>query len=199
MSDVDLPASPDPEDEDGDVDEHALMERLPWEGGRGRRDRDGTGRGSTREGRSRSRSREQRTWSSASASGWRSATGESPAGSDGNEHRPWRRMPRPSPRTGRSADGGGRSTGGTDGGGRSAGGNHSSALATAMGPQAWHCLLDMRSLLEPPSQWGYGLPLFARTNVEESYLSTTAQERQVMSIERSSGWCPPSLPASLRR
>ena len=152
-------------------DEHlALVQKPPWE-------RDNRGR------RSRSNSRERRTWRSANASGWQDRAPNRGSGhvDDGNDHRPWRR--RPSTRgTNASAS----APSAPKGDGRGSSGlrrDHSAMLGTVMGPQAWQCLLEMRSPLEPVSGWGYGLSESSRNNIEASYGDMTERERQVMHLE----------------
>ena len=56
-------------------------------------------------------------------------------------------------------------------------------LGFVMGPQAWQCLLDLRSPMEPVADWGYGLPQGAKANVEASYTSMSDRERQIMHLE----------------
>ena len=134
-------------------DDASLVQRPPWEQ---------TGK----RGRTRSRSRERRTWRSANASGW----------TDGNEHRPCRRTTasgdvcagesRPSasasrPSTSRP------STAAMHEGRNARRDDHSQLLRTVMGPQAWQCLLDMRSPMEPVADWGYGLPPYCTSQCGE--------------------------------
>ena len=52
-----------------------------------------------------------------------------------------------------------------------------------LGPQAWHRLLDMRSPLESPTTWGYGLSPASRGNIESSFATMSRRERQIMSME----------------
>ena len=89
----------------------------------------------------------------------------------GNDHRPWRRCGRD------RSDAGAATTPAT---GRH---NHSTGLESLMGPQAWHCLLEMRSPMDPPSTWGYGLSPESRANVEASFENMTVPEKQVMVVE----------------
>ena len=100
---------------------------------------------------------------------------------DGNDHRPWRREAagtgREDPATSR------RTSAGPSRAVEERRTNHSDALATALGPQAWHCLLEMRSPMDPVEAWGYGLPATSSANVEASYGAMTNRERQVMNLE----------------
>ena len=184
----DLPADLDMEDDTlrpaaGDApdggDDTALVQRPPWER-------------TSKRGRSRSRSRERRSWRSADATGWTSGA----TGSDGNDHRPWRRTAGGQGADGRKAPSAkarpsrGAATPSALGSGAASAAvgpdgptDHSRLLGTVMGPQAWQCLLDMRSPMDPVADWGYGLPTSARANVESSYGSMTDRERQIMHLE----------------
>ena len=63
-------------------------------------------------------------------------------------------------------------------------GNGTANLTTGLlGPQAWHCLLDMRSPLEPPTTWGYGLAPSSRADIESSFATMSRRERRIMSME----------------
>ena len=160
--------------------------------------------GPTRRGRrerSRSPSEPRRSWRTASAARW-GANGS--AGADGNEHRPWRRetVPAGSMATtrerrtttpGRASEEGfyrvpGRRSSASRaaeaaGRGRSRALGHARDLIGAMGPHAWHCLLEMRSPMKPTSDWGFGLSPSARANVQTSYEEMTRIERQIMVVE----------------
>ena len=150
-----------PGEAEGEPDEAALVQKPPWERGNQNATR--------RRPRSRSLSASRRTWSTASASGLSARR----LTDDGNEHRPWRREVRHPTREES------RPTRPSSASRR----NHSDALATSMGPQAWHCLLEMRSPMDPVEAWGYGLPATSSANVEASYGAMTHRERQVMNLE----------------
>ena len=162
---------PDPLTPD-EGDEEALVQKPPWESkgkGKGEREDSRERRESTRR-HPRSRSRERRTWSSASASGWDRSRGRMSA-ADGNEHRPWRRE---RARLGVASSVAGEAVPDE---------TVTNITTGLLGPQAWHCLLDMRSPLEPSSTWGYGLAPSSRANIESSFATMSPRERQFMSME----------------
>ena len=159
------------EDAQDEGDEGALVQRPPRENkdkGKGHRD-DSRDRRTDTQRRARSRSREQMTWSSASASGWQRTGARPTERDDGNDHRPWRRMSV------------GRGTSGTAPAEERA--REPDLAMGLLGPQAWHCLLDMRSPLESPTTWGYGLSPASRGNIESSFATMSRRERQIMSME----------------
>ena len=104
-----------------DEDDAALVQKPPWQD----RGRSNSGRRTSRAPRSRSRG--GGTWSSASADGWNARGRTGADASDGNEHRPWRRGPT---RAGASRR--------ADPDPVEERPDHSDALSTLMGPQAWH-------------------------------------------------------------
>ena len=151
--------------------------------------------------RSRSPSEPRRSWRTASAAGWgpmevQERTAMSIGRGGGRQDLPLRRRLRgreePQQREGPSEEGSRRVPGGrssargaaeASGRGRFRALGHARDLIGAMGPHAWHCLLEMRSVMEPASDWGFGLSPSARANVQTSYEEMTRIERQIMVVE----------------
>ena len=173
-------------------DTNSLMEKP----GKGRP----SSRPEGRRSRTRSRSRGQSTWSTATASGWRRHP-PGGSGSDGNNHRPWRREPVEELWNRCGGDVLRRAREGDAGEARSSSGRESrsprendprpnaeavntSVLPSGFRAHAWHCLLDMADPMTtvPSSNWEYGLRETGRQNVRASFASMPRLERERMLV-----------------